>query len=87
MKPRKQITVSTFDESSDASWTPDEFLMKIAAAIAQIPEKERASGGNGRVDLDGGDNYGVLKIYYSREETEREYNDRIARENAWEKKR
>lgn len=75
---RQMKRVSTLDlESRDDGWLPDEFLMKIAAAVALIPEQHR---GRGVVSLatDYESSYARLTIAYQREETDEEHAERIA---------
>ncbi len=85
MTPRKTIKITTFSASGYEAWAPDEFLMKIAAAIALIPEKERAEGGTGVVELDGNEQ-AWLRIEYQREENDEEHAERLAKEAAAAKK-
>lgn len=90
MTPRNKITIRTFTANDGyLTWAPDDFLMKIAAAIALIPEAERGPHGSGIVELEG---YGEsssaeLTIKYVREENDEEYGERMAREKLLQEQR
>lgn len=79
---RRTITVDTFNMGAYEAWTPDDFLMKVAAAIALIPEKDRAEGGNGIVELGGDGDARRLRIQYNREENDEEYDARVIKQPA-----
>lgn len=72
---RKNLTIEVFSEYGATEWTLPDFLSDVNEAVAKIPEALRASA---TVDLEGGyDESTSLKISFDRQETDKEYEDRI----------